>query len=180
MRKHSFTIAGSSLLLLVASGTSSAAGIELQDRIYIGAVVGQSNIDETLNGTTFDDDDTGWQAFVGYDFSNAFGVEAGWVDMGEYNVGATELGIDGGTVALTGRMPIVSNWSVYIKGGAFFWETDSNAVGLTTDDVDFLAGAGIRFQVPNNENFGVRAEWTYFDSTPQIDMYALGLEVRFD
>lgn len=180
MTKNSWKIAGSSLLLLTASGASSAAGIELQDRIYIGASGGVSTIDETLNGVTFDDDDTAWQAFVGYDFSNAFGVEAGWVDMGEYNVGATELGIDGGTIALTGRMPIVPNWSVYIKGGAFFWETDSNAAGLTTDDADFLAGAGVRFQVPNNENFGVRAEWTYFDSTPQIDMYSLGLEVRFD
>lgn len=180
MRKHSLTIAGSSLLLLASAGASNAAAIELEDRVYLGAAGGQSNIDESLGGVTFDDDDTGWQAFVGYDFSNAFGIEAGWVDMGEYSVGATELSLDGATLALTGRMPIVPNWSVYIKGGAFFWEAESNAAGLSTDDADFLAGAGIRFQVPNNENFGVRAEWTYFDSTPQIDMYSLGLEVRFD
>lgn len=180
MRKHSSMVAGTSLLLLAATGTAGAAAIKLEDKVYVGAAAGVSNIDDTVGGVRFDDDDTGWHAFVGYDFSNAFGVEAGWVDMGEYNVGATELGLDGGTVALTGRMPIVPNWSIYIKGGAFFWETESSTAGVSTDDIDFLAGAGLRFQVPNNENFGVRAEWTYFDSTPQIDMYSLGLEVRFD
>lgn len=180
MRKHSLTAAASSLVLLAASGVTSAAGIELDDRVYFGAAVGQSTIDDALGGITFDDDDTGWQAFVGYDFSNAFGVEAGWVDMGEYNVGASQLGIDGATIALTGRMPIVENWSVYVKGGAFLWEAESNTTGLSTDDADLLAGAGVRFQIPRNENFGVRAEWSYFDSSPQLDMYSLGLEVRFE
>lgn len=180
MRRHSLPVAGSLLLSLAAAGAAGAAPIKLEDKVYVGASVGQSNIDESVGGFAFDDDDTGWQVFAGYDFSNALGVEAGWIDMGEYNVGAADLGLDGATLAVTGRMPIVPNWSVFVKGGAFFWEAESSTAGLATDDVDFLAGAGVRFQIPNNENFGVRAEWTYFDSSPQIDMYSLGLEARFD
>src|SRR5512134_582498 len=64
---------------------------------YVGASVGQAWVDASAgeieaafatddgfvaSGTTIDDSDMGWKAFVGYRFNPFFALEGGYVDLG--------------------------------------------------------------------------------------------------
>src|SRR3546814_1380705 len=67
---------------LVGAATFGAQAAE-EPGFYLGAGAGQSFVDET----GYDDEDTAFSAFGGYQFNQWFGLEAGYADLGELEPG---------------------------------------------------------------------------------------------
>ena len=150
-----------------------------------------------------DDENLAWKVFFGYDFGKNFGVEVGYVDLGEsetdYTITApaagmtsNELDITGYTVSAVIRYPFGDNFEVFGKVGGFFAEFDNstNSTGFgpfTIDgsgsddgDTSFTGGVGFRFEVTDHVH--VRADWDRYinvGAKRDIDSFTGGLEYAF-
>lgn len=166
---------------------------------YIGASVGQSKIDAesgeieaafliddafVATGTSLDETDTGWKAYVAYRILPVFAVEATYADLGEAsflttiesapppNDALTPFEIlgtataDGFQLSAVLELSLVGPISLIGKVGAFRWEaefteeiveTGAIRVARTEAEVDALYGVGL--QVSMSDSIAARVEW---------------------
>ncbi|TDR51139.1 OOP family OmpA-OmpF porin [Halomonas ventosae] len=172
---------------------------------YLGAGIGYATMDsDTLDeldnlGLDTDDSDTGYKLFAGYQFNPNFAVEANYVDLGDFSAsGASggdsvnlELGIDGFTAALVGKLPIQNGFSVHGKLGMIAWDADidGNATvdgtyyrGSTGEDgTDPYYGIGAEYEI---DRIMMRAEYERYDISDsgedlEIDLFSASLGYRF-
>ena len=123
----------------------------------------------------FDDDDTGFKIFGGYQFLPWLGAELGYVDGGtasesysDPDLGGAKLDVDVSafTVAAVGTLPIGDMFELYGKLGMAFWQgdlsssaspasfaTSCQAIGescsdsVDDDGEDFYYGLGAGFNI---------------------------------
>ncbi len=134
--------------------------------LYLGGFVGQSSFDvpEMDSGFDFnvDDSDTAFKLIGGYQFSEYFAVELGYVDLGEfsfnYDDSVTEPeyqysmsmkvsgAVDGLTLAVVGILPLNEQVNLYAKVGMFSWEGEVSGSGqyqysdiYGTNDSDYFS-----------------------------------------
>jgi OOP family OmpA-OmpF porin len=139
--------------VMLASG---AFAVQADDDTGWYAGIGWSRLDgnfKDVDDLDFDDSDDTFQIKGGYMFTDVFGIEAGWLDLGDYR-GGSGIKIDADAFWLAG----VANWSVaeqfdlYAKLGAFFVEVDS-------DQVIPGRGAFKENETETELGGGVGAEW---------------------
>jgi OOP family OmpA-OmpF porin len=170
---------------------------------YIGASAGQAWIDVNAgeiesafaqddgfvaSGTTIDDTDTAWKAFVGYRFNSFLALEGGYVDLGGATFVTTITSAPPPADALTPflihgnaeatgynltaivGMPLGSAVFLFAKGGAFQWSADFSEtipgaagarVARNETDTTPTYGVGIEFRM--NRWLRARAEWERFE-----------------
>ena len=157
---------------------------------YLGVGAGQFGARENdfeSSGLDFNDQDTGFRAFGGWQFNKYFGVEAGYVDGGtasdSLGVLAVDgfqadiaIGVSGFDLYLTGRLPIGDTFYAFANAGMVSWDADISATlreddgegGVITTDVsdsssgnDPAYGAGFGFNI--GDHAGVQAEYVVFD-----------------
>jgi hypothetical protein len=81
-------IIAAATLLALSSGAAYAQSPENDEGIYVGGGVGQFNVEVNgLDSTdnvlrTLDDDDTAWQAFVGWRLNPYISLQAAYIDFG--------------------------------------------------------------------------------------------------
>lgn len=180
---------------------------------FVGGSIGYTSVDtvdeSTLNSTLatagitatsdVDDNDLGWKLFAGYNFNQYFGVELGYVDLGEAEADVTitaptavtaniDAEADGFTFAGIARYPVNEKFDVFGKVGAFVWDVEGTASvtsGATTaalnaedDGTDIMFGFGAEYEIRNN--IGVRIEWERYEvDSEDADLFSLGLEYDF-
>lgn len=132
-------------LLFVLLGFSASGGAA---EFYFGAGIGTSAVngeteDDTtvsigfpaeisLRGLTFNDGDSTWRLFAGYQFHPRFAAEVGYSDLGKFeydssiNVSGT-LGIETWTFAGRWNVPVTEN--VFLTGRAGFARANFDAKG---------------------------------------------------
>ena len=118
-----------STLLLTATLGAAAFGAKAQDKgFYAGAGVGQSFVDEA----DYDDEDTAFSVFGGYQFNKYFGLEAGYADFGKIEAKGLGPELEADTAYLTavGSLPITDKFSAYAKAGFHSWNLDAELPGL--------------------------------------------------
>jgi OOP family OmpA-OmpF porin len=177
--KHSIlsTTVLAAALGLAAFGAQAADGDKTG--FYAGAGVGQSFVDEGA----YDDEDTAFSVFGGYQFHRNFAVEAGYTDFGKIapsGVGP-ELEATSASITALGILPFTEKFSGYAKAGFQRWDLDSAIPGLTgtSDDngTDPVYGAGLQYRF--NDTVALRAEYTRSE-LEDIDLDNAQLQVRFD
>ena len=180
---------------------------------YIVAGVGFSKIDlenkafdraigdQYSTTSSVDTANVGWKLAGGVRLNPYFGVEAGYVNLGEvkYEVASTNtaenvlipavlaaapLSLSGAVVEGVGFVPLTSRCSLLGKGGAFFWNgrTEvSSAAGQQTTRKDSGTGLalGLGGQCQVSENNGFRLEWERFFVDDGVDLITAGMEVVF-
>lgn len=169
---------------------------------YVGASVGQAWIDASTgeidnafvlddafvaSGTTLDDSDTGWKAYVGYRFNTFFAVEGGYVDLGKasflttitdapapfdtytpFQIQGTAEATGVNLVAIAG-VPLGSAAFVFAKAGAFHWDADyaERVPGVLTRLSRSESGTkptyGVGLELRLGEAARIRAEWERFE-----------------
>lgn len=170
---------------LAVHGTALAGS---DSGLYVGASVGQAQLDYTddfpdFGSVDFDDEDTGYKLFGGYNLGLIplvdLAVEGAYVDFGNFNgsiggvgsglkvdgwTGAGLVGVKLGPVGLFGKAGVI-NWD-----GAFD--------GLSDDDgTDPLYGVGARITLFSLQ---VRAEYERYDlDNIDIDYFSLGAAFTF-
>lgn len=144
--------------------------------LYIGAAVGAYNIDEgNLN-----ENDRVLKAYVGGQFTNWFGVEGSWTDFDRTDNGGDRFSADGVGLSAVLSLPMGSTSSLFIKGGQFWWDSDSVLGGSlgASDGNDPFWGVGAK--VGFNDHLAIRLEVERYD-VADVELYTLmgGLEFKF-
>jgi OOP family OmpA-OmpF porin len=169
-----------STLLLSATLGAAAFGASAQEHgIYAGAGVGQAFVDEGA----YDDEDTAFSVFGGYQFNKYFGLEAGYADFGKIEPDGAGPALEGDSAYFTavGTLPITERLSAYAKAGLHRWNVDTSLPGLTGNDDDsgtdptYGVGAQYRF----TDRVALRGEYSRFE-VEDLDADLAQLQVRFD
>lgn len=137
-----------------------------------------------------DDNQVGFALFAGYQFNKWIGVEGGYLNTGDFEgrIGSgssqqkLELSFRGFHIAGVLYAPIgQDDIDLYAKLGFFDFDADLSSAG-TIDSSGHqdgaMAGAGATINIA--DQFGIRAEFDYFD-TEDSDFWTviLGLEYQF-
>lgn len=193
--------------VLVLTGLSASLALA-KEGWYVGASAGSTDQENDCDGLdvigfvgSCDETDTGWKIFVGKQGDGYWGVEFGFVDLGESTASGTIAGIpvsakaeaDGFTFAVTGTFPFGDKErSAFLgKVGLLRWDVDTQATGsgirVTENDegAEFMFGVGLKYDL--TERIGIRGEWEKFgevgddDTTGKSDikLFSVGVDVWF-
>lgn len=112
--------------------------------------------------------DTGYGFNVGYRWNGMWGVEAGYVDLGQakadgYRVGRNvydlTLKTSGWTLGVNGKFDFATHWYVSARGGLFFSDTQLLVSGssdkATANDTNAYVGIGAGYNFNKNMSAGV-------------------------
>jgi len=200
------------ILAALASNTASAYD---DTGFYIGGNYGwtQATIDDeriisslaergfTVESIEDFDDDNGFKAYLGYQFSPMFALEAGYVDLGSYGYQLTttppgtltgDIDLRGAFVDLVGRMPVGERLSLFARIGAIYAEADTRFVGTgavnvldpnpTAEEVNYKFGVGMEYAFTRALSMRIEAERYRIDDAigneGDIDMLSAGLVYR--
>ncbi|MBL8269994.1 outer membrane beta-barrel protein [Steroidobacter sp.] len=164
-------------LLLVASGATMAA----DNGIYLGASIGDANIDIKQGLAQVDSDDTGYKFIAGIRPLDWFGIEASYVNFGKPKDGSLAAdadGISGFGVFFLPAGPV----DVFVKGGLISFDSSISVDGVgdiyRKDGTDFAYGVGVQFRLLS---LGIRAEYEKFeiDNVKDANMLSIGVTYTF-
>lgn len=166
------------LIAAIAAGT--AFGAQAEDRrFYAGVGAGQSLVDEG----SYDDEDTAFSVFGGYQFNRYFALEAGYADLGslESNAAGRDLEANSAYLTAVGTVPFTEKFSGYAKAGFQRWDLDAGipAVIGTGDDSGTDPTYGVGLQYRFNDSVALRGEYSRFE-IEDADLDLAQLQVRFD
>ena len=160
---------------------AAAFGAQATERpgFYLGAGAGQSFVDEA----GYDDEDTAFSAFGGYQFNQWFGLEAGYADLGDLEPDVAGQSLEASSVYFTavGTLPFTDKFSGYAKAGFQRWDLDTSIPGLagTGDDSGTDPTYGVGLQYRFTDAFALRGEYSRFE-IEDVDVDLAQLQARFD
>lgn len=168
------------MLILSIAGVASAGK---QTGLYIGASAGSADLEVDQTTIKFDDSDTGYKVFGGYNFGIIpfldLAVEGSYVDFGKIsdiqilnrNVGVTAWDLFG--VGCINLGPV----GIFAKVGQAWWKSDTNFNVLDDKGNDPVYGLGVKFQIMS---IAVRAEYERLDTdVADIDFVSAGVSWTF-
>lgn len=167
------SLIGLSTLLLLGPLTAAQAQ---KTGLYVGAAVGAYSIDES----NLSDNDRVLKGYVGGQFTNWFGVEGSWTDFNRVDNGGDTFEADGAGLAVVFSLPMGSTSSLFVKGGQFWWNSDSFLGGTlgASDGSDPFWGAGVK--VGFNDHLAIRLEVERYDvADARLYSFMGGLEFKF-
>lgn len=146
-----------------------------QAEIFVGAGIGQSDIDDSAHAVSVDETDTAWKFYGGMMITDNFGFEAGWTDLGDASSGAVDTETEAFYAAGIAALPVSETLSVYAKVGIAFWDQDINSTNYDGEDVMYGIGAKYKFM----DQFHVRLEWEQYNADLEASAYTVGLGLQF-
>jgi OOP family OmpA-OmpF porin len=184
---------GMSVFAALALTAATAAQADVQPGFYAGAGFGSTQIDDDgFDGIDFDDNDTGFKVFGGYNFNQNFAVELTYFDLGEAS-GSLEdifgpfdfdIGVSGLNASVVGTLPVSDMFSLFGKVGFASYDIDVHVniegVGSGSDsesesDMTYGVGGALNFG-----QFGVRLEYEAINvDDGDANMISLGGVFRF-
>lgn len=170
--------------LLSAALFSASAWAGGDSGFYVGVGVGQASVGDIDGGEgsfSFDGDDTGYKAIVGYNFGIVplvdLGIEAEYVDFGEPDDNGVT--VDGDALAAFGVAGVnLGPVGVFGKVGMAAWDADASdgITSISDDGTDLAYGIGARFHIAS---FQIRAEYEMFDIDAADDVSLLSASVLY-
>jgi len=154
------------LTLLATSAVSAGEDIGW----YAGVGAGIAN-DEILSET-----DTGFKLFGGIQLSEYIGMEAAYVDLGDFAFGALEQ--SGVALEVVGSAPVGEQLTFFAKIGMFSWDVE--LTGMEADHgINSMFGAG--FQWAFGEHWAFRGDYERFNdvSGGDVALVCIGVLYRF-
>lgn len=180
-----------SVMVFVAMTLPGAALGGAETGLYAGASVGQSTIEADFNGGNFDDNDTAWKIFGGWNFGWLpfldVGIEGSYRDFGEPSDGflGQNVSVEATSWDLFGYAGLkFGPFGVFGKIGNSWWDADAKLdsdIGRFSDNDsgnDPAYGLGARFQLWSVQ---FRAEYEVFDiaDTDDVTMWSIGAAWTF-
>jgi OmpA-OmpF porin, OOP family len=176
MKKNKMLITTVSAVLFGAAALAAQA----QDNrgFYAGAGVGQSFVDES----SYDDEDTAFSIFGGYQFNRYFGLEGGYVDFGKLESEGPGRNLETNSAYLTAvaGIPFTDRFSGYAKAGFQRWDLDTPiaATGSRDDSgTDPIYGVGVQYRF--TDAFALRGEYSRFE-VEDADLDLAQVQVRYN
>jgi OOP family OmpA-OmpF porin len=181
---------------LICAG--SLAFAQNQERFYLGASAGASNIDDKMAASLItsgpvDGSDSGMKLFGGYRFGPSLALELAYVDLGTltYSGDFSGIPVTGGKVkasgfntSLVGIHKVNPNFDLFAKAGLVAWSAKASDVtggapfAAKDDGVDLSFGVGADYYF--TKNVGARFEWEHFQLDPgKASLLSAGIVVKF-
>lgn len=182
------------ILLAVLAALAGTAAAQSQGA-YVGGNVGRAEQKVSLDGFGSEKDhDTGFKLYGGYNFTQNFGLEAGYADLGKLERSAFDetVSIEPTSVyfAATGTVPLDAQFSLFGKAGVARTEVKGTVSGFGFRESGkenrtsgyFAVGAAYAI----NNNFSVVAEYEYFGkiykeegADVKANMVSVGVRYKF-
>lgn len=171
---------GLSLIFLLLT-----AGLVYADSgFYVDAAVGRTELDDNISGIALQDSATAFRANVGLDFGNNIALEAGYLNLGEFDLptpGVPAVAtLDGGTVSAVFRLPVSDSLSLSARGGFFMWDSEiSDRFSVSVREGEDLF-YGIGMQADISDQLSLTGEWDRFEfDNDTADALFFGFKFRF-
>jgi len=157
---------------------------------HAGISAGEAQIDglNCLPGTGCDDAAGHIRAYAGGRFNNAFGMEVGVMNFGNFTINGGEADGWGLDFALVAGLPIGANSAVFAKAGFVYsdMQVGASAIGYPTgSEGGFGPRLGIGGQVGLSKNWALRADFDRYrldfpgGREEDIDAITLGVQYTF-
>ena len=178
------------MLLRVAALTLALIpGLAMADGHWqFGGAIGSASIDEDVDGFRFDSSSTSYRIYGGYAFNDYFALEAGYLDLGEFDEqviqdGATvpvSADADGFTFAARGSFPLGEKFALHGTIGSFFWDGASEIAGVddNVSDANMYFGVAASFNL--TANLALRADANQYElDGVDSNVFSLGFQLSF-
>lgn len=164
-------------ILATALLLASTAGMAADNGIYLGASLGNANVDINQGPLRIDGDDTGFKIIAGIRPLDWFGIEANYVNFGEAKDGQASAEADGISGFGVFFVP-VGPLDLFAKGGVISYDSNIKLRGINIrdDGTEFAYGVGVQFRLLS---LSVRAEYEKFDIDDVKDANMLSLGVTY-
>lgn len=145
-------------------------------RVYFGAAFGAYSIKKS----NLNDNDRVLKAVIGAELNKWFGIEGSWTDFNRTDNGGDRFDADGKGLAGVLLMPAGTTAAIFVKGGQYWWNSDSflgGALGASKGNDPFW-GVGLKFGF--NDFLALRLEVERYDvSNTHLDTVTGGIEFKF-
>ncbi len=167
-------------------GTGSQSWLPYTSYGYVGGSIGRSDYEQDSCLLFCDDRATGGKLFTGGQVNQYFGVELGYVYLGEADRNGGDIRAQGLNLSLVGHIPVSDQFKLFGKVGTIWGFTRTRApAGQPSGHEDSLRlSYGLGLQVDVNRNWAVRGDWDryrfeYPDRKDDADLYSIGLVYKF-
>ena len=165
----------------------------LAEGFSVGGAIGTAKVKVDDPDVSFDGTDLGWKVYGKYMFSDNFGVELGYVNLGKPDDTIVELDIEvpidieatGFDVFLVGSIPASESFELFGKLGYIMWDAEISSplvpeASESDDGEDLAAGIGAAFHT--SDTFSIVGEWEWFDiaDSDAVWMLSVGVAVGFN
>ncbi len=173
------------------SSSSGSSAWYTPGSAYLGFNAGRSNYRQGCGTGVFNcgDRDEAYSIYGGSMFSNNFGLELGYLDMGNINRGGGTTQAHGINLSLIGKVPLSPTWGLFGKVGSTYGRTSVSSIpgsGVTSGDEDGFGlslGAGVSFDFSDRWSAVLqweRHDFKFFGSgRDNVNATTLGLKYRF-
>lgn len=156
---------------------------------YVGASIGNARLDDNFDSFAIDTDANAYRFFGGIQFGDSLGVEAGYLNFGDFTetvdlgglLSRTDISGDGWTLGATLALPISDKLSLFGTGGVFFWDADITVDGFRIDtpgDENPYYGGGLKLDI--GDRLSLTGDWTVYElDIVETDVISLGFNYRF-
>lgn len=171
-------------LLFAACSITGAAFAGNDSGFYVGGSVGNTDFDYSSNAVSFDDDDTAYKVFGGYNFGLVpfldVAAEISYIDFGSASVRSGEYStdLDAATAAAIAGFNL-GPVGLFGKAGIADWNSDLRIAEIKDSDsgTDAFYGLGAKVQFGS---IAVRAEYERFDLDDyNLNLYTVGASYTF-
>jgi len=142
----------------------------MSSNIYLGVSLGNAKYDE------FDDSSAALGLFGGFHINEVLAVDFGWADLGEASQETAKAEVSVLQVALLGKLPVSTDFSLFGKVGLARWEYDLNTTSLSgsDDDINVYFGIGADYHISGRS--AVRFSADFYNMKPTISNTTLTKE----
>jgi len=184
MKSKTLWLASLAAVFIASPGIAAA-----DSGFFVGGSFGSATIDDGFDGVNLDTDTSAYRFVGGYQFGDLFGLEIGYQDFGDLDEtlvispisSLISISAEGWTAGGTLDLPLSDNFSLFGRGGVFFWEADVSIDGFSINvpsDENPYYGAGARLKV--SPNLSLIGDWSRFElDEVDTDVFSIGLQYRF-
>lgn len=157
---------------------------------YVGGGVGINNYEPNCDQKTMKscgtDDPYAWDLFGGYLFSDNFGVELGYRDLGraewvDYGNKLNDVGAKGMTLGVVGIWPFRERWSISAEAGAMNYTISNNRQWGTEHYSDSgvapYIGAGVGYNI--TDNLKLQAKYRRYENLDENEYNTLEMQSNY-
>lgn len=125
---------------------------------YLGGGAGVSiGHDMADLGSDADKNGTAWTLFTGYNFTENFGGELGYLNTGTWSTQQHDFKTDGATLSAIGRLPLNDIFSVFAEGGGYLYTADT----LNGSETNLAPLAGLGMTARLSDWLDLQARYRY-------------------
>ena len=202
--KKLFTPAAPAAIMLFPPPPPALAQYQASNA-YLSLSLGQGNLEfegEEINGAfvntgtpytwvipSADDDDFIYEAMLGYNFFENFGMEVGYSEQGEYQAtvvstlsyrggsesipATSEIAVSGWKVGLIGILPLGETFSLFAKAGLFAYDYDFESSFTRDGETTFFEES----DDGNDAYYGIGGKWDFGGS---LDLAVEAIQYNVD